>query len=140
MTSLRFSAVALVVFASGTPVRGQDAPRSGVAAWDTGTAAPDRIGPEALAKHPDGWKRLDAAATPGGDLVVTNGRLMGVARRKGLGLELYSLGTGTPVYRFRLGVPGRALERASLTEIGRGGAALELAWSGASVRFRLGKG
>jgi hypothetical protein len=111
-----------------------------VAAWDTGTAAPDRIGPEALAKHPDGWKRLDAAATPGGDLVVTNGRLMGVARRKGLGLELYSLGTGTPVYRFRLGVPGRALERASLTEIGRGGAALELAWSGASVRFRLGKG
>ena len=117
------------------------APQAGVAAWDTGSASVDPLSSGAIEKK-DGWKRAAAGEAPAGDLVVTNGRLLAAARRRGPGVELYSLGLGRPVFRAALVLPGAGgIGRASLTESTRGAVAFEAGWKGAgTVRFRLAKG
>src|SRR5262245_39193129 len=105
-----------------------------VAAWDTVEPAGD------LSKR-SGWKALEGGASPQGDLVVTNGKIMGVARKQASGLELYSLRTGSPIYRSRLAPAGAGpMEKAVLAEVGRGGAAMEISWKGSTIRFRIPKG
>src|SRR5687768_8358292 len=116
----------------------QDAPRAGIAAWDTGTESAQRL---ALDTVPNpAWRKTDAGASLQGDLVITNGRLLAVARRQGAGLELYSLRSGKPLYRSTLQLAPNPLEKIALTEAGRGAAVVELSWKGASARFRLPKG
>src|SRR5205823_3985000 len=76
-----------------------------------------------------------------GDAVITNGSLLAVARKQGTGLDLYSLGTGTPVWRSRLLLsPAAPLERITLTENSRAGVALEVASKAGTARFRLKRG
>src|SRR5688572_33255456 len=109
----------------------QDAPRVGVAAWDTVTPAADLT-------QRSGWKALEGGASPQGDAVVTNGRILAVARKQGAGLEIYSLRSGTPIYRSRLLPVGAGpMEKVVLAEVGRGGAAVEVSWKNASIRFRI---
>ena len=76
-----------------------------------------------------------------GDAVITNGKILAVARKRGSGLELYSLRSGTALYRSRL-LPtvGGSIEKIALPEIGRGAAVAELSWKGSTIRFRLPKG
>lgn len=117
----------------------QDAPRPGVAAWDTGTESAQTL---TLEKAEPGlaWKKAEAGTPLKGDLVITNGRLLAVVRKQGVGLELYSIRSGKPVYRSRLELAPSAVEKIDLTESGRGGAVVELSWKGAAGRFRLPKG
>jgi hypothetical protein len=108
-----------------------------VAAWDTGTSSAAPLTADALERR-EGW-----AAPAGelrGDAVITNGKMIAVARAKGAAVELYSLGTGKPVFRAALSTGG-AIERVAVSEVGRGAAALDVAWKGAgAARFRLKKG
>ena len=131
MTTLR--AIGLLCLLTTTTVVAQDAPRAGVAAWDTGTSSAESLSADAV-ENKAGWAKVEGALKTGelkGDLAVTNGRLLVVARRKGSGLELYSLRSGKPIYRSRL-LPASsgALESLALTELGRGAAVLELGWKG----------
>jgi hypothetical protein len=77
-----------------------------------------------------------------GDLAASNGRLLAVARRQGAGVELHSIGTGRPVLRASLVLPGApGVERVALSESTRGAVAFEVGWKGgSSVRFRLARG
>lgn len=124
----------------------QDAsPRAGMAAWDTQNALADRIPDEILDRAPrekgvGRWMRVGAGAALQGDLVVSNGPLLVVARKHGSGLELYSMRSGKPIYRARLERGGGPVTSVALAESGRGGAVIEIAWKDASARFRLGKG
>jgi hypothetical protein len=105
-----------------------------VGAWDT-------VEPAADLSQRSGWKALEAGASPQGDLVVTNGKILGVARKQGSGLEIYSLRSGKPIYRSRLAPPGAApVEKMVLSEVGRGAAAVEISWKNTAVRFRIPKG
>ncbi len=117
----------------------QDAPRSKMEVLDLGVANPEPLTAERL-QQSSSSKPAQAGAEPVGDLVVSNGLITAVARKKGSGLELYSLRSGRLIYRSRLERGGGPLERIVLAESGRGGAVLELSWKGASARFRIGKG
>ena len=110
-----------------------------VGAWDTGTPSAAPLAPEALEKR-EGWKPAAPTDPLQGDAAITNGKLLAVARLRGAGVELYSLGSGKPVFRSRL-LMGSAIERVAVTESGRAAAAIEVAWKGSgSARFRLKKG
>src|SRR5262245_46579333 len=115
----------------------QDPARPTVAAWDTGRPSAEPLSAEAIERR-DGWKPCSDALE--GDAVITNGKLLAVARQKGGGVELYSLGTGKPVFRTRL-LLAPAIERVAVVEKGRAAVALEVAWKGAgAARFRLKRG
>src|SRR5258708_14889970 len=128
---------------TGSGVEAQASPRPGIAAWDSGDASASPLAADAL-EQKAGWRKLDAAPKAGelkGDLIVTNGRLLLVVRRKGSGVELYSLKSGKPIYRSALlPASGGGIESISLPELGRGAALLEVAWKGAAARFRLPRG
>lgn len=112
-----------------------------VGAWDTGSPAAGPLAPEAVERK-EGWKRASSGDAISGDLAVSNGRLLAVARRAGPGVELYSLGLGRPAFRAALLPPGaEGVGRVSLSESARGAVAFEVAWkNGVSVRFRLSRG
>jgi hypothetical protein len=118
-------------------------PRAALAVWDTGQPCAETLAPDALT-HKDGWKPLpsgETADTLRGDAVITNGRLLAVARKQGTGVEVYALGTGQPVFRTRLLLaPGAGTERVAVTENSRGAVALEVASKVGAARFRLKKG
>jgi hypothetical protein len=137
MASLRSPALLFLALALGAEA--QDASRAAIAAWDTGAESAQPLAPEGVEPN-SAWKPAEAGAPVKGDLVVSNGRLMAVARKQGSGLELYSLRSGKPIYRSRLLLASSAMEKIQLTELGRGAAALEISWKGASARFRLPKG
>ena len=123
----------------------QDPPRAGVAAWDTCNPSAQPLTSEHVHSGPNqkgvgNWVRAEAGASLQGDLVVTNGKLTAVARKNGSGLELYSLRSGKPIHRTTLQLAQEPVESIHLTEAGRGGAVVEIAWKGASARFRLPKG
>jgi hypothetical protein len=126
-------------FSQEPPVR----TRAALAVWDTGTSAAESLTPEAISAK-SGWKPIASGATPTafqGDAVITNGRLLAVARRHGMGLELYSLGLGQPIFRTRLLLaPGTAIERMALTENSRAAVGLELASKSGALRCRLKRG
>ena len=141
MATLRTIGLLCLLTASG--VEAQEAARAGIAAWDTGTSSAEPLSAAAV-ENKAGWAKVEGALKTGelkGDLAVTNGRLIVVARRKGSGLELYSLKSGKPIYRSRL-LPAAVgmIESLALTELGRGAAVLELGWKGVSAKFRLPRG
>jgi hypothetical protein len=131
----------LALFLVAATCFAQDATRPAVGAWDTGTASADPLSADALGARA-GWKAAVEGAAVQGDAVITNGRLVAVARKRGTGVELYSLGFGKPVFRGRLLAAGAsAIEKISVSESGRAAAAIEVAWKGAgAARFRLKKG
>src|SRR5579862_1492564 len=141
MTTLRSLAFWSLFAVAGAEA--QDAPRAGVAAWDTGAASPAPLAAEALDRKA-GWTKLEGS-TPSsdlkGDLVVSNGRLLAAVRSKGSGVELYSLKSGKPIYRATLlPASGGAIDSIALPELGRGAAVLDIAWKGVEARFRLPRG
>ncbi len=127
-------AAALVLVAAA-----QDPPRAAMTVLDLGTCSDEPLTANRL-KAASGGRRAEPGAALQGDLVVSNGTLLAVARKRGAGLELYSLRSGSPVYRARLERGGGPMTAVSLAESGRGGAVIEVAWKDASARFRLGKG
>jgi len=121
--------------------------RAGVAAWDTGRASTEPFTSAQIAAR-TGWAAV-AEPSPAlkGDAVVTNGPLTVVFRRQNGTIDLYA----PTVPRARLALETSTGERAasfhavSVAEIGKGGAAVEVAGKtakGASVaaRFRLKRG
>jgi hypothetical protein len=118
-------------------------PRSTLAAWDTGQPAAEPLVPSAV-EQKTGWKPIAAnetAASFHGDLAITNGRLLAVARKQGQGLEVYSQGLGKPTLRMHLHLTPRAVnERITLIENSRAAVGLELASATGAARFRLKKG
>src|SRR5882724_7278719 len=82
----------------------QERPRAALSVWDTGTSSSELLPPEAL-EQKNGWKLIASSETEyalQGDTVIANGSLLAVARKQGIGIELYSLGSGKPIYRARL--------------------------------------
>jgi hypothetical protein len=118
-------------------------PQFGLSAWDTGESAAEPLVPAAVEQR-SGWKQIASGETADsfeGDAVISNGRMLAVARKKGTGVEVYSLGLDKPVFRARLLLaPGTALDRIALTENGRGAVGLEVASKAGVARFRLKKG
>jgi hypothetical protein len=118
-------------------------PRAALAAWDTSKPSDKPLTADAI-EAKSGWQSLASGETASsfqGDAVVTNGRLLAVARKQGTGVELYSLGSGKPVLRSHLLLtPGAATERVTLTENSKGAVALEVASKAGAARFRLKKG
>jgi hypothetical protein len=117
-------------------------PRATLTVWDTGEASAEALSPDAI-EQKRGWKAVASGDTVDGfkgDAVITNGRLLAVARKKGIGLEVYSLGLDKPVSRARLLLaPGAANDRVVLTENSRGAISLEVASKSGGARFRLKK-
>ncbi|HEV2947451.1 MAG TPA: hypothetical protein VGX70_08750 [Gemmataceae bacterium] len=134
----------------GTLLRDETAerPRAALSVWDTGTSSSQPLAPKAV-EQKNGWKPIassEAAYAFQGDAVIANGRLLAVARKQGRGVELYSLGSGKPVFRARLVVgPGlgdrsQGINRVALAENTRSGVGLEVASKSGTARFRLKKG
>ncbi len=137
MPILRALALTMLVAASGAEA--QEASRSRMDVLDLGFASDVPLTAERLSAV--GEARPGAAgAEPSGDLVISNGSLTAIARKKGTGLDLYSLRSGKPVFRARLERGGGPVRRVFLAESGRGGAVVEIAWKDASARFRIAKG
>src|SRR6266478_3285321 len=123
--------------------RTAERPRAALSVWDTGTSSGELLAPGVLEKK-NGWKPI-ASSEVGfafqGDAVIANGRLLAVARREGIGVELYSLGSGKPVFRARLAlVPGQGLDSVALTENTRSAVGLDVTSKSGTVHFRLKKG
>jgi hypothetical protein len=127
------------MFAQGA----QEPPRAGLAVWDTGTPSEDLLAP-ATVEARSGWKSIPGGETTPhfqGDAVMSNGRVLAVARKRGTGLELYSLGSGKPIYRARLFLAsGGGNDRFELIENSRAALGLEVASRAGGARFRLKRG
>lgn len=136
MATLR--AIGLIVLLSAPALQAQDAPRAKMDAFDMHTTSDIPLTAERIQRSSAGTPAQPGA--PSGDLVISNGQIMAVARKKGSGLELYSLRSGKAIYRARLQRGAGPTESITLVESGRGGAVVELAWKDASARFRIGKG
>jgi hypothetical protein len=117
--------------------------RAALAAWDTGKFSTEPLTPEAV-EQKSGWKPLESSETTAaftGDAVISNGRLLVVARKQGTGVDLFSLGSGKPIFRTRLLLsPGAGLDRITLTENSRAAVGLEMASKAGIARLRLKKG
>src|SRR5262249_24167932 len=91
-----------------------------------------------------GWTLIAAGETARvfrGDMVIANRCLLEVTRKQSTGVELYSLGSGKPVFRARLVlVPGAAIDRIALTENNRAAGGFEVTSKAGATRFRLKKG
>jgi hypothetical protein len=123
-------------------------PSAGLAVWDTTKPAAQRLAPADLAAKA-GWAQVPAAKTDAGfqgDAVLSNNRLLAVARRQGAGVDLYALGNGGAVPRARLilltadGEPAARLQRAALVEHGKASVCLEVSYrtdKGGEVTARL---
>jgi hypothetical protein len=126
--------------------RAQDTPegsRASLVAWDTGKPSAEPLTPEAVDLK-SGWSVIAAGATAHGfqgDAVIGNRSLLAVARKQGRGVELYSLGSGKPVFRARLLlIPGAGIDQVALTENSRAAVGLEVASKTGAARFRIKKG
>ena len=117
--------------------------RTALSVWDTGKSVAETLAPEVI-EQKSGWKPIAGGETATaflGDAVISNGRLLAVARKQGTGMELYSLGSGKPVFRGRLLLsPGAVNVRIAITENSRNAAGLEVASKSGALRFRLKKG
>jgi hypothetical protein len=124
-----------------------------VAAWDTKQPSAEALGAAALSARA-GWSAIpqdQTAATFQGDAVVSNGRILAVARKQGGAVEIYAPGAGGAVLRARLvllaagGAPAARLAGAALVENAKGSACLEVSCRTAkdaalAARFRVRKG
>jgi hypothetical protein len=144
--------IAIALFFVLQPLIAQEG-AAGVDAWDTGQASAEPLSAESIAAK-NGWTpiaRDQAVSVFKGDAVVTNGKILIVARKKAAGVEVYGLSTGRPVLRARLalqsagGDVGARLERTALPELRRGSATLEAGFktskgADVSATFRLKRG
>src|SRR6516225_2602268 len=108
-------AIALAIFGGiASSQESNGGARPSLAIWDTGHASSQPLSAEAI-EQKTGWKSIargDAATAFQGDAVITNGRLLAVARKQGAGLEIYSLGSGNPVLRTHLhAAPSSGIDR-----------------------------
>ena len=147
MASLRNVGWILAAAALAAAAPQESGRRTSFAVWDTGNPSGGPITPDALAAN-EGWTKLARGESPEfkGDAVLSNGRIAVVARRKGTGVEVYSLGLGRPVFRSHL-VPlpskGHAATTSDLklAKRTRSSATLEVtAGNGVTVSFRLKRG
>src|ERR1700730_7610055 len=95
-------AVALALAGGHTRVCAQSIPNA-LLAWDTGKSAAEPLLPQAVAQK-SGWQPIASDETAHafkGDAAISNGRVLALARKLGTGIELYSLGSGKPVFRAR---------------------------------------
>src|SRR6266849_7837611 len=87
----------------------RSSPKAALSVWDTGTSSSEPLATEAV-EQKNGWKLIassEANYAFRGDSVIANSHLLAVGRKQGIGIELYSLTSGKPVYRARLAVgPG----------------------------------
>jgi hypothetical protein len=122
-----------------------------VAVWDTGRASETPLASADLAAR-TGWTQVaqDRPATSfQGDLVLTNGRMAAVFRKRSAAVEVYS-GGDAPVLRHRsllMGThdPAARFARLSLLENGRGRACVEASYQTAkgttlTAKFSVKKG
>ncbi len=132
---------ALAITGNGVPALAQ--PRAALAVWDTGKASAEALTPDALDAKV-GWQAIASDASAHvfqGDAVLANGRLLAVARKQGVSVEVYSLGAARPIFRTRLLLtPSAAIEKVTLTDNSKVAAGLELASKSGTARFRLKKG
>jgi hypothetical protein len=121
--------------------------------WDTGIPSAEALAPTALAAK-NGWTAVampNLAAAFKGDAVVSNGRILAVARHHGPALEVYSQGPTGAAARLKLllvtvdGEPATRLTRVSLVEHTKGAACLEVGAQTAqgtdlAAKFRIKRG
>jgi hypothetical protein len=146
MTSSALALAHVLVLGYGT-LFAQDttkpSPRPGLSVWDTNESAAEPLS-SATVERKSGWKLIASGETLNsfeGDAAITNGQLLAVARKKGTGVEIYSLGLDQPVYRACLLLtPGSTIKRVALTENGRGAIGFEVTSKAGTVRIRLKKG
>ena len=139
------SLLTLAVLGNGT-ASGQPAKvgrPSVLAVWDTGKPSAQPLSVQTLDVK-GGWKALTgdvATHAFDGDAVIGNGRILAVARKQGTGVEVYTLGSGIPVWRARLlPVDGKGNERITLAGNSNTTVGLEVASKAGTVQFRLRKG
>ena len=146
----------IVLFAALHGVRLSDAAEpfpSGIAVWDTGRPSADPLTPADLERK-DGWARTPRNEKPAvflGDIVMANGRVVAVLRKRDSDVMLFSLGPRGAVLRTRLrlltpgGEPAARLDKVTLVENTRSAARLEASFRTASgnplvAMFRLKRG
>ncbi len=120
---------------------------AGIAVWDTGQASKESPAPAAIAAK-TGWTSVaDAGATVKGDAVVSNGRILAVFRRHDGSIDLHDPAARRArlVLQTVAGEPAASFEKVAVAEIGRGGAAVEVAGKTAkgaplAARLRLKRG
>ena len=108
--------------------------------WDAGAVAVDDAAKVAARS---GWTALAKDATPAltGDAVLANGRVLAVVRKAGTGVDLYSLGSGAPIFRAKLvPTPAGAIDKITVVENGRSTLAVDIATKAGTTQLRLKKG
>ena len=139
----RLSIACFVCILAVSPAAAQGPKAAALTVWDTGKASTEPLSLDAVARKA-GWKLIAADDTTTafqGDSVIANSRVLAVARKHGAGVELYSLGSGMPIFRARLLLsPATPIERVALAENGRSAVALEIVSKTGTARFRLKKG
>lgn len=142
-TCIAWNLLTAIAFAVGAGSVFAQAPRAGLTVWDTSKASTEPLAPETLAQK-DGWRPIasdDTSTAFQGDVAIANSRVLAVARKHGTGVELYSLGSGKPIFRARLLLaPGMNAEQIVLMENSRSALGLEITSKAGSARFRLKKG
>lgn len=130
--------LAFVVFLADGSDPAMAQPRTGIAVWDTGKASTEVLSPQLVADKA-GWKPIMTDETPvfQGDVVIANSRILAVARKQSNGLDIYSFGSGTPIWRARFGV---SVDKIALVENGKSAVAIEVTSKSGTVRYRLKKG
>ena len=127
--------------------------RAAIAAWDTAKPSAEALAPSALAEK-SGWISVPLQKTVEsfkGDAVLSNGRILIVARKQDMAVEVYSFGPEGAVARARLllhaasGEPAANLDRVSLVENAKGAGCLEVFYktakgAGITAKFRIKKG
>jgi protein-tyrosine-phosphatase len=92
--------------------------------WDTKSASSQQLEPEDFEKS-DAWQKMSRNQKTDsfqGDAVVTNGHILAVFRKQGNSVDVYSAGTGKPVWRVEVqlqgesGDPAAQLKRIALVE------------------------
>ena len=127
--------------------------RSGITVWDTGKPASEALDPAALAGK-NRWSSISLGQTPGdlkGDAVLSNGRVVAVARKQDSAVEVHAVTPAGAVSRVRLrlmtdkGEPAARLKRMAIIENTRAGAGLDLTFETANgveigAKFRVKRG
>ena len=132
------------------PVAGSPAT---LAVWDTGQTLKGPYSMSDLTAK-SGWSPIstpEKTAAFKGDAVITNGRILGVLRKHGYGMELYSLKSYGPAIKLNLqllsssGQEADHLDQVALVENTKGAACLEASYKTAkgetvTAKFRLKRG
>ena len=123
-----------------------------ISVWDTARSSAEPLAPSALAEK-SGWISIPLQKTVKsfeGDAVLSNGRILLVARKRDTAVEVYSVGPAGTAARLRLclqtpsGEPAASLDHVSLPENTAGAACLEVFYktaegAGITARFRVKK-